>query len=63
MLKLPKNNISDQLDNLFNLSFMAGSFPTLLKTPIQKRVKINYTNYRPISVLANFDKILKTHTQ
>lgn len=53
MLKLPKNNISDQLDNLFNLSFATGSFRTLLKTaeviPTHKKESKYDSNYRPIS--------------
>ena len=64
VLKLIKNSISDQLANLFNLSFTTGSFPTLLKTanviPIHKKEsKLDYTNYRPISLLSNLDKILE----
>ena len=41
ILKLMKNDISDQLAVLFNLSFTSGSFPTILKTskvtPIYKK--------------------------
>ena len=41
ILKLMKNDISDQLAVLFNLSFSCGSFPTFLKTskvtPIYKK--------------------------
>ena len=41
VLKYFKNNISDQLADLFNLSFTSGSFLTLLKTakviPIHKK--------------------------
>ena len=41
VLKLLKNDISDQLANLFNISFTTGSFSTLLKTakiiPIYKK--------------------------
>ena len=48
----------------FNLSFTTGTFPTLLKTakviPIHKKdSKSNFTNYRPISLLSNLDKILE----
>ena len=32
ILKLLENDISDQLNDSFNLSFETGSFPTLLKT-------------------------------
>ena len=59
-----KNDISEQLADLFNLSFTTGTFPTLLKTakviPIHKKdSKSNFTNYRPISLLSNLDKILE----
>ena len=59
-----KNDISEQLADLLNLSFTTGTFPTLLKTakviPIHKKdSKSNFTNYRPISLLSNLDKILE----
>ena len=59
-----KNDISEQLDDLLKLSFIIGTFPTLLKTakliPIHKKdSKPNFTNYRPISLLSNLDKILE----
>ena len=59
-----KNDISDQLAVLFNLSFTSGSFPTILKTskvtPIYKKdSKLKCSNYRPISLLSNIDKILE----
>ena len=59
-----KNDISEQLADLFNLSFTTGSFLTLLKTvkviPINKKdSKLDFTNYRPISLLSNLDKILE----
>ena len=64
VLKLLKNSISDQLADLFNLSFTIGSFLTLLKTakviPIHKKEsKLDYTNYLPISLLSNCDKFLE----
>ena len=64
ILKLMKNDISDQLAVLFNLSFTSGSFPTILKTskvtPIYKKdSKLKCSNYRPISLLFNIDKILE----
>ena len=54
----------DQLAVLFNLSFTSGSFPTILKTskvtPIYKKdSKLKCSNYRPISLLSNIDKILE----
>ena len=59
-----KNDISDQLAVLFNLSFTCGSFPTILKTskvtPIYKKdSKLKCSNYRPISLLSNIEKILE----
>ena len=52
----PKNEISKQLADLFNLSFMTGVFPSVLKTakvvPVFKKdSKLDYSNYRPISLL------------
>ena len=49
---------------MFNLSFLCGSFPTILKTsnvtPIYKKdSKLKCSNYRPISLLSNIDKILE----
>ena len=64
ILKLMKNDISDQLAVLFKCSFTSGSFPTILKTskvtPIYKKdSKLKCSNYRPISLLSNIDKILE----
>ena len=59
-----KNDISEQLADLFNLSFTTATFSNLLKTakgiPIDKKdSKSNFTNYRLISLLLNLDKILE----
>ena len=64
VLNVLKNDISEQLADLFNLSFTTGTFPTLLKTAeviaIRKKdSKSNFTNYHPISLLSNLDKILE----
>ena len=64
ILKLMKNDISDQLAVLFNLSFTCGSSLTILKTskvtPIYKKdSKLKCSNYRHISLLSNIDKILE----
>ena len=64
VLFLLKNEISKQLADLFNLSFMTGVFPSVLKTakvvPVFKKdSKLNYSNYRPISLLSNIEKILE----
>ena len=64
VLFLLKNEISKQLGDLFNLSFMTGVFPSVLKTakvvPVFKKdSELNYSNYRPISLLSNIEKILE----
>ena len=61
---LLKNEISKQLADLFNLSFMTGVFPSVLKiaevVPVFKKdSKLDYSNYRPISLLSNIEKILE----
>ena len=60
VLKLlkPKNDISDQLANLFN-----RQFPTHLKTAKvipthNKQSKLEYNNHCPFSLLSNLCKIL-----
>ena len=50
--------------DLFNLSFTTGVFPFVLKTakvvPVFKKdSKLDYSNYRPISLLSNIKKILE----
>ena len=64
ILKLLKNDISQQLSDLFNLFFSTGQFPSVLKIakviPIHKKQsKVDYTNYRPISLLSNIEKIIE----
>ena len=64
VLFLLKYEISKQLADLFNLSFMTGVAPSVLKTAkvvpaFKKYSKLNYSNYRPISLLSNIEKILK----
>ena len=64
MLFLLKNEISKQLPDLFNLSFMTSIFPSVLKTakkvPVSKKdSKLDYSNYRSISLLSNIEKILE----
>ena len=64
ILFLLKNEISKQLTDLFNLSFKTGVFPSVLKTakviPIFKKYsKLDYSNYRSISLLSNIEKILE----
>ena len=64
ILILLKQDISKQLTDLFNLSFSSGSFPSIIKTvnvvPVFKKgSKLDYCNYRPISLLSNVEKILE----
>ena len=63
ILFLLKNEISKHLADLFNLSFMNGVFSSVLKTakviPVfMKDSKLDYSNYHPISLLSNIEKIL-----
>ena len=55
-------NVSSQLTELFKLSFSRGVFPLILKTSKVIRVykkdsKLKCSNYRPIFVLSNIDKV------
>ena len=64
ILFLLKNEISKQWADLFNLSFMTGVFPSVLKTakivPVFKKdSRFDYSNYHPISLLSNTEKILE----
>ena len=61
---LLKNDISSQLSKIFNISFSSGVFPPILKTakviPVHKKdSKLDFSNYRPISLLSNIEKILE----
>ena len=61
ILFLLKNEIWKQLVNLCNLFFMTGTFPSVLKTakvvPVFKKdSKLDYSTYRPISLLSNIEK-------
>ena len=64
ILKLLKYELSSHLADIFNISFSTGIFPSLLKTakviPIHKKdSRLDCSNYRPISLLSNLDKILE----
>ena len=64
ILKLLKNEISTHLADIFNLSFLSGVFPSILKIakviPVHKKEsKLFYSNYRPVSLLSNIDKIIE----
>ena len=63
-LFLLKNQILKQLLDLFNISFVSGVFPLVLKTAkvilvFKKESKLNYSNYRPIFLLSNVEKIIE----
>ena len=50
--------------DLFNISFITGVFPSVLKTakvvPVFKKdSKLDYNSYRPISLLSNIEKTLE----
>ena len=52
------------MGDLFDLFFMTGVYSSVLKTakivPVFKRdSKLDYSNYRTISLLSNIDKILE----
>ena len=64
ILKLLKNDISQQLSDIFIVSFSTGQFPSVLKIakviPIHKKQsKVDYTNYRSISLQSNIEKIIE----
>ena len=64
ILKLLTNDVSSQLTELFNLSFSGGAFSLILKTsktiPVFKKdSKLKCSNYRPISLLSDIEKVLE----
>ena len=57
ILKLLSNDISNDLSELFNLSFSHGVFPSILKSSkvisiFKKESKLKCSNYFPISLLS-----------
>ena len=64
ILHLLQDQISNDLATICCLSFSTGAFPTIPKTakviPIHKKnSKVEVSNYRPISLLSNIDKIFE----
>ena len=42
------------------MPFSTGQFPSVLKISIHKKQsRVDYTNYRPISLLSNIEKIIE----
>ena len=67
ILKLLKNDISQQLSDIFNMSFSTGQFPSVLKIAkvipiLKKQSRVDYTNYRPIFLLSSIEKIIEKLT-
>jgi hypothetical protein len=64
IVKSCANIINKPLTFIFNSSLAAGTFPDRCKyaivRPIYKKGDITKTNYRPISLLTSFSKILET---
>ena len=64
VIKTIGSHIATPLSHICNLSFITGNFPTDMKiakvTPIYKSdSRDEFSNYRPISLLPNFSKILE----
>ena len=64
ILKLLKNNISSKSADIFNTLFSTDVFLTILKvtkvsTVYKKDSKLDFTNYQPISLLSNIEKLLE----
>ena len=62
-VKMINNTISDHLSDLFNLSFTTGVVPDALKKALVPPVfkggsKLEVSNYRPVSILSIFSKII-----
>ena len=64
ILKLLKNDISTQLSEIFKITLSSAVFSSILKTakviPVHKNYsKLDFSNYRLISLLFNIEKVLE----
>lgn len=64
LVKNTINCIIDPLTYIFNLSFRTGAFPEMMKVAkviilFKSGDKHSFTNYRPISLLSQFSKVLE----
>ena len=64
ILKLLKTDNCCQIVDIFNMSLTLSVFPSVLKLakviPVHKKdSKLDFSNYIPISLLSNLDKILE----
>ena len=64
ILKISAPFINSPLNDIFNKSMLSGTFPTRLKYAIVKLLlkkgdKENVANYRQISLLTSFSKVLE----
>ena len=64
ILHLLQDHISKYVATICNLSFSTGIFPTILKTAklipiLKKNFRLEVSNYRPISLLSNINKIFE----
>ena len=64
ILKSIEDIVAEPLANIINLSLEEGVFPDRLKIaeviPVHKKdSRLDYENYRPISLLSNLEKILR----
>ena len=62
-LKLLKNDIFEELSDISDMSFLTGQFLSVLQISKvisihKKQSKAEYSNYQPISLLSNIEKLM-----